>query len=123
MPYVYDNVSGQTYDEMIRRLNREHNAVFHARTGERIVGCTSDSKPTVEHTKHLGGFPTVAYHRSTNRVQVSGKFVVQPHAFPDRTSPRFTEQLNYRLVGDLIHKNTSQYKTAWNTRGQCRSKV
>lgn len=123
MPYVYDNVNGQYYDEMCRRLNREHNLVIHARTKEIIVGCTSDVKLKVQHTKHLGGFPTVAYHRSTNSVQANGQFIVQPRSSPEGVSPMATEWLNYKLKGELVLKATSQYKTVWNTKGQRRSKA
>ena len=124
MPYVYDNVNGQYYDEMVRRLNREHNLVIHARTREIIVGCTSDNKLKVQHTKHLGGFPTVAFHRATNRTQASGSFVVQPRRVAgERLNPTDIAQLNYVLKGDLTFKKTSQYKTVWNTKGQRRSKA
>jgi len=127
MAYQYVNVNGQYYDEMCRRLNREHNIVIHARTREIIVGCTNDDKPTVYHKKQLGGFPTVAYHRATNRVQKTGKFVVQPLSKEIRQllkiTPTDTALLNTKLDGELAFKNTSQYKTVWNTRGQRRSKA
>jgi len=148
MTYQYVNVNGQYYDEMCRRLSREHNITIHARTRERIDGCTSDDKPTVNHkvkrqiqlskypdrsTKeghpygHLGRFTTVAYHRATNMVQKRGKFVVQPLSKEIRQllkiTPTDTTILNLKLVGDLAYKKTSQYKTVWNTKGQRRSKA
>lgn len=127
MAYQYVNVNGQYYDEMCRRLNREHNIVIHARTREIIVGCTNDDKPKVQHKKQLGGFPTVAHHRRINRVQLTGKFVVKPLSKGERQllkiTPTDTAILNQRLIGELKFKNTSQYKTVWNTRGQRRSKA
>ena len=127
MAYQYVNVNGQYYDEMCRRLNREHNIVIHARTKEIIDGCTNDDKPTVYHKKHLGGFPTVAYHRATNRVQKTGKFVVQPLSKEIRQllkiTPTDTALLSMKLKGELAFKKTAQYKTVWNTRGQRRSKA
>lgn len=121
--YVIDNVNGQDYDECIRRLNREHNIVIHARTREIIVGCTSDEKLKVQHTKHLGGFPTVAFHRATNRVQVSGSVVVQRNGSTELATPTDTHLLSLRVKGELAYKATSQYKTVWNTRGQRRNKA
>jgi len=116
------------YDwEITQRLLREHNAVFHPRTKEFILGCTSDDKPQPYHKKHLGGFPAVSYHRATNRVQKTGKFVVQPLGKEIRQllkiTPTDTAVLNVKLDGELNFKNTSQYKTVWNTRGQRRSKA
>jgi len=127
IPREHGGINLEYYNEMVRRLDREHKPVFHARTSMKVIGCTADDKPKVNHTKHLGAFPTVAYHRATNRVQVSGKFVVQPLGKEVRQllkiTPTDTAILNLKLIGELKHKNTSQYKTVWNTRGQRRSKA
>jgi hypothetical protein len=127
MAYQTVNVNGQYYDEMVRRLNREHNIVIHARTREIIVGCTNDDKPKVQHTKHLGGFPTVAYHRAINRSIKSGTFTVKPLSQVERKllgiTPTDTAILNLQVKGELTFKKTSQYKTVWNTKGQRRSKA
>ena len=120
MEYKIDNVDGQSYDEMVRRLNREHNLVIHSRTKEVIIGATEDGKVKVQHTKHLGSYPTVAYHRTTNRILQAGTFIVQPTDKPLRLSPSDAWILNPQKKGDLLYKNTSQYKTTWYQKHQRR---
>ena len=139
-----------SYSQMLKRIAREHRVVIHARTRELIGSCTEDSHPKVNHKilstvklndwlvkgkvqpertptshphGHLGGFPTVPYHRAINRVQISGKFTVAPRSSTERLKPTDTAQLNYKLQGKLVFKNTTQYKTVWNTKGQRRSRV
>jgi len=123
------------YSGMLKRIAREHRVVIHPRTRELIGSCTEDSHPKVNHKiqstiklndwlvngrvqpertpisyphGHLGGFPTVAYHRTTNRVQISGKFTVAPRSSTERVSPTECKWLNYKLQGELVWQNTTQ---------------
>jgi len=122
-----ENLNQNYYDSMVLRIEREHKPVYHARTGEHIIGCTSDDKPKVYHKKHLHGFPAVAYHSRINRTLKSGTFTVEPFSKGERQllgiTPTDTEALLTRVKGELHYKNTGQYKTVWNTRGQRRSKA
>jgi hypothetical protein len=118
MSYKIDNVDGQYYDEMNRRLNREHKILFHPRTHERIDGCTNDESPPRTSTKHLNSFPRVAYHRTMNGVHSSATimttepkpcFVVQP----DGTTTRELREFKVLVNPKGYIEKTSQYKTVW----------
>jgi len=123
------------YNETLKRIAREHRVVIHARTRELIGSCTEDTHPKIYHKMqgtvklndwlvkgkvqpertpvshphgHLGGFPTVPYHRAINRVQISGKFTVAPRSSTERVSPTECKWLNYKLQGELVWQNTTQ---------------
>ena len=117
MSYKIDNVNGQAYDEMCRRLIREDNRIFHPRTNELILGCTQDKTPRTSN-KHLNRFPRVAYHRTVNGSHSSATimttepkpcFVVQPDGTTTRELREFKVLVNQK---GYIEK-TSQYKTVW----------
>jgi hypothetical protein len=112
---VLSGVSIVDYEQCKQRLLWAGNYVVHPRTSEIILGTSLLERKRIPHgsTKHLQRFPHVAYHQRINQVQVSGKFVVQPH---EKTTPTDYQKLNYQLQGELLFKKTSQIKTVWYTR-------
>ena len=124
MEIKIDNVNMVYYDNIEKALIREDNFIRHPRTQELIIGCTFQSKQKVYHKKHLGRFPTVAFHRRMNRVQESGSFAVHPLSKGEREllgiTPTDTTILNQRLKGELSFRNTSQYKSVWYQKHQRR---
>lgn len=113
------------YKDTVRRLKSELNYVVHARTQELIIGTSALDRKPKRFTKkpHLSGLPAVKFHRQLNRQQVSGKFVVEPREQIAGLTSTDTQALHTKLVGELKHKATHQYKTVWNTKGQRRSKA
>lgn len=120
---ILSGIDVDYYKEMVRRIYREHKKLIHPRTHEIIIGATDDVKPPRANKLHLAGFPRVPYHRVINRVQVEGKFVVQPRSSTERVSPTDISKLQYTLQGKLRFRNTSQWKSVWNTRYQRRSRA
>jgi hypothetical protein len=112
---VLSGVNIVDYEQCKQRLLWAGNYVVHPRTNEIILGTSLLERKRIPHgsTKHLQRFPHVAYHQRINQVQVSGKFVVQPH---EKTTPTDYQKLNYQLQGELLFKKTSQIKTVWYTR-------
>jgi hypothetical protein len=112
---VMSGVSTSDYEQCEQRLLWAGNYVVHPRTRDLILGTSLLERKRIPHgsTKHLQRFAHVPYHQAVNRVQVSGKFVVQPH---EKTTPTDYQKLNYQLQGELLFKRTSQFKTVWYTR-------
>ena len=111
MVKVWVDVDKDYYESIEKRIMREHKVVIHARTRELITTATNDTQPKVYHKKHLGAFPTVAYHRFVNAVHIALS-KVEKH---ERTTPTDYAKLNFKYT--LIkRKRTSQYKTVWKTK-------
>jgi hypothetical protein len=102
------NITENSYERVISQLNREDFFIYHPRTCERIVSCTSEPIPKIS-KEHLNRFPRVAYHQKLNS-SCGRKF--NSHDDMLAWIAGSTDAGNSLFIGKATH----QYKTVWITK-------